>query len=188
MVMNAKADKPRIFAGKWLILISLLMGAVSILSEQTAVSSFLAMIMAALLTIVCLVGAILALSRHDLALLRGRALAIAILLFPPVAFVVNGHFHLSDRIRVHFMQDCSVGGTPVGAGHEASVCLKRDREGWGSIEAIIYDNSDEIALPQGQQSRTWSLAVSRFHLPFELLPFRATSLGDHFYLVQFNEN
>jgi hypothetical protein len=181
-------DQESALTGKWLIAASVVMGVIFFLSCSAAVTSLIAMGASTLLVIICLISAVAALSRRDLALLRSRAIAITILILPPIAFIADGNLHLTDRIRLLFLKDCAFGGVPIDFGHSVSVCLKRDREGWGEIEAIVYDSSDQVARQQGDQSRAWSAAAAQLHLPFNVLPFRAISFGNHYYLVQFNEN
>lgn len=186
--MDHKAAPSITIAGKGLFVVSAIFGVSFFLSSYAALSSLVTMTISILLAAFCFISAAAALFRHDIPLLKGRIAAIVVLLFPIFAFFADGNLHITDRIRVHFMQDCAVGGMPIGTGHHVSVCLRRDRKGWGFVEAIIYDSSDQLALPQGEQSREWLLAVSQFHLPFETLPFRAIPLGGHYYLAQFNEN
>jgi len=186
--MSIRADKLALLAGKWLILVSLIAGIFYYLCSYDAVLRFVSLFASALIALFCLISGAWALIWGDVALLKRRAIALVILVFPVLATVANGSFHLMDRAYILFSDDCPNDGVSAGGGHLVSACRIRDLEGWAQIEAIIYDSSDQVALPRGSQSKAWWSAVSHLRIPFDQFEFRAFPLGSHYYAVDFDED
>jgi hypothetical protein len=186
--MSIRADQLAALAGRWLIIISLIAGAFYYLCGYDAVLRFLSLVASALIALFCLISGAWALIWCDVALLKRRAIALAILVFPVLATVANDRFHLMDRAYILFSDDCPNDGVSTGSGHLVSACRIRDLEGWAQIEAVIYDSSDQVAWPRGSQSQAWWSAVSHLRIPFDQFEFRAFPLGSHYYAVDFDED
>jgi hypothetical protein len=186
--MRIRADQLAALAGKWLIIVSLIAGIFYYLCSYDAVLRFVSLVASALIALFCLISCAWALIWRDAPLLKRRAVAFAILVFPVLATLANGKFHLMDRAYVLFSDDCPKDGVSPGDGHVVSACRIRDWEGWAQIETVIYDSSDQVALPRGRQSRAWWSAVSHLRMPFDQFEFRAFPLGSHYYAVDFDED
>jgi len=53
----------------------------------------------------------------------------------------------------------------------------------GNFVEVIYDEVDQLALPEGQQSAEW---LDRARGGFGVCEFKARPLGEHFYVVNFS--
>lgn len=53
----------------------------------------------------------------------------------------------------------------------------------GNFVEVIYDEADQLALPDGQQSAEW---LNRARGGFGVCEFKARPLGEHFYVVNFS--
>lgn len=51
----------------------------------------------------------------------------------------------------------------------------------GSYRAVVYDESDEVALPEGQRSAEWKARTAGTELSCDIV--RARAVGDHFYIA-----
>ena len=110
--------------------------------------------------------------------------------------ILSNTTHFDTRLHLllfpgHY-QHCITSGRHFGSNGILGICSLEDEDNFALIatepvfeDGVIYDSSDEIALPSSQHSPQWKDAASNLP-PFGLMNFEATPLANHFYFVRFS--
>jgi hypothetical protein len=131
-------------------------------------------------------------------LFRARYVEAFSYVLPHIAFVlilasvgVAGRLAGSDiqdvvRLKLFSQTACIQSAMDLGHGAAFGVCVWHHDDLSVTANLIVYDSSDEIALPAESRSLEWTKVASRLSLVGQL-NFRARRMVDHFYDVDFFE-
>jgi len=131
--------------------------------------------------------------KFSIARIYFTALGIGLLLWGWLFLSSRTHFDTRFEILLFpgSYQHCVESGVHFESNKVINVCWSKD-EALGLLatepvfsDDVVYDSSDEIALPSSQRSSEWKNAALKLP-PFGVMNYEAMLLTNHFYFVRFS--
>ena len=91
-----------------------------------------------------------------------------------------------EYVRVHG-QECIKKAVPIGDGNVFTLCKGEAILDGVGARLIVYDSSDQVALPSFKRSDLWNFTILSHYYGWRRFKFQGEALGGHFYSIDMME-